>query len=135
MIASKGAVFSTNLGELIMGAFNGNTHFVTTEILDVSTASSVRIPIIDDMEGEVISVTSVLGGAIITAPAVITVSKNNDSMGTISITHTSSAEGDIDSLVPTSANRFLVAGDWLELTTSGASGNTVPAGFTIAIKR
>jgi hypothetical protein len=118
-----------------MGAFNGNTHFVTTEILDVSTASSVRIPIIDDMEGEVISVTSVLGGAIITAPAVITVSKNNDSMGTISITHTSSAEGDIDSLVPTSANRFLVAGDWLELTTSGASGNTVPAGFTIAIKR
>lgn len=118
-----------------MPAFNGNKIFLTGEIADVSTASSVRIPILDDMEGELVNATTVLGGTIATAPAVITVSKNNASMGTISITHTSSAEGDIDSLVPTSANRFLVAGDWLELTTSGASTNTIPAGFTVVIKR
>lgn len=118
-----------------MGAFNGNIHFVTGEIADVSTASSVRIPIVDDMEGEVISVTTVLGGAIATADAVITVSKGNSSMGTVTIANASSAEGDTDSLNPTSANRHLVAGDWLELTTNGASTNTVPVGFTVAIKR
>ena len=110
-------------------------HYLTGEIADVSTASSVRIPILEGMQGEVTNVTTVLGGAIATAPAVITVSKNNASMGTISITHTSSAEGDIDSLAPTSANRHVVAGDWLELTTSGASTNTIPAGFVVEIAR
>lgn len=118
-----------------MPAFNGNKIFVTGEIADVSTASSVRIPIVDDMEGEVVDVTTVLGGAIATADAVITVSKGNSSMGTVTIATASSAEGDIDNLVPTSANRFLVAGDWLELTTNGASTNTIPAGFTVTIKR
>lgn len=118
-----------------MAAFNGNKIFVTGEIADVSTASSVRIPIVDDMEGEVVNVTTVLGGAIATADAVITVSKGNSSMGTVTIANSSSAEGDIDTLDPTSANRFLVAGDWLELTTNGASTNTVPVGFTVTIKR
>jgi len=118
-----------------MAAFNGNKIFVTGEIADVSTASSVRIPIVDDMEGEVVSVTTVLGGAIATADDTITVSKNNASMGTITVAYTSSAEGDTDSLAPTSANRFLVAGDWLEVTTSGASTNTIPLGFTVVIKR
>lgn len=118
-----------------MPAYNLSKIFLTGEIADVSTASSVRIPIVDDMEGEVIDVTTVLGGAIATANAVITVSKNNASMGTVTIATASSAEGDIDSLQPTSDNRFLVAGDWLELTTNGASTNTVPVGFVVTIKR
>jgi hypothetical protein len=118
-----------------MPAFNLNSIFVPGEIADVSTASSVRIPVVDDMEGEVTHVRTVLGGAITGAPAVITVSKNNASMGAISVTETASAEGDIDDLYPTSANRFLVDGDWLELTTSGASTNAVPLGFLVTIKR
>lgn len=118
-----------------MPAFNGNKIFVTGEIADVSTASSVRIPIVDDMEGEVVDVRTVLGGAIATADAVVTVSKKNASMGTVTIAFTASAEGDIDSLQPTSDNRFLVAGDWLELTTNGGSTNTVPVGFVVTIKR
>lgn len=118
-----------------MPSYSLNKIFVTGEIADVSTASSVRIPIVDDMEGEVVSVKTVLGGAIATADAVITVSKGNSSMGTVTIANASSAEGDMDELVPTSANRFLVAGDWLELTTNGASTNTVPVGFVVTIKR
>lgn len=118
-----------------MPAFNLNKIFVTGEIVDVSTASSVRIPIVDDMEGEVTNVTTVLGGAIATSDATITVSKNNASMGTVVIATASSAEGDIDTLNPTDVDRFLVAGDWLELTTDGASTNTVPVGFTVTIKR
>lgn len=118
-----------------MPAYTLKNIFLTGEIADISTASSVRIPIVDDMEGEVVDVRTVLGGAIATANAVVTVSKNNASMGTITIATASSAEGDIDSLQPTSANRYLVAGDWLELTTNGASTNAVPAGFTVTIKR
>ncbi len=120
-----------------MASFNLNDIFLTGEITDVSTASSVRIPIVAGMAGQVVDVTTVLGGAIGTAPAVITVSKNAASMGTISITHTSSAEGDIDNLVPLRSDddRFLVAGDYLELTTSGASTNTIPAGFVVTIAR
>jgi len=109
--------------------------FLTGEIADISTASSVRIPIVDDMEGEVVDVRTVLGGAIITADAIVTVSKGNASMGTVTIATAASAEGDIDSLQPTSDNRYVVAGDWLELTTNGASGNAVPVGFTVTIKR
>lgn len=118
-----------------MPSFNTNRVFLTGEIADVSTASSVRIPIVDDMAGEVINVTTVLGGAIITADAVITVSKNAASMGTVTIATASSAEGDIDTLNPTDADRYLVVGDYLELTTNGASGNAVPVGFTVTIKR
>ena len=118
-----------------MPSYNISKIFVTGEIANVSSASSVRIPIVDDMEGEVVNVTTVLGGAIATADAVITVSKNNASMGTITIANSSSAEGDTDSLAPTSANRFLVAGDWLELTTDGASTNAIPVGFTVTIRR
>lgn len=118
-----------------MPAFSHKFLFVTGEIADISTASSVRVPIVDDMEGEVVEVKTVLGGAIATADAVVTVSKNNSSMGTITIANGSSAEGDMDTLNPTSANRFLVNGDWLELTTNGASTNTVPVGFVVKIKR
>lgn len=118
-----------------MPAFSHKFHFLTGEIADISTASSVRIPIVDDMEGEVVEVKTVLGGAIATANAVITVSKNNASMGTVTIATASSAEGDLDTLNPTDADRFLVAGDWLELTTNGASTNTVPVGFVVKIKR
>jgi len=118
-----------------MAAFNGNKVFLTGEVADVSTASSVRIPIVDDLEGEVVNVTTVLGGAIGTANAVLTISKNNASMGTVTIATASSAEGDTDTLNPTSVNRYLVAGDWLEVTTNGASTNTVPVGFTVVVKR
>lgn len=118
-----------------MPAFSHKFLFLTGEVADVSTASSVRIPVLDDMEGEVVEVKTVLGGAIATADATITVSKNNASMGTITIANASSAEGDMDTLNPTSANRFIVAGDWLEVTTDGASTNTVPVGFAVKVKR
>lgn len=120
-----------------MPTFDLKRIFLTGEIADVSTASSVRIPIRPGMEGEVVEVSTVLGGAIATADATITVSKNNASMGTITIANVGSAEGDTDTLVPltTDADRFLVTGDWLELTTDGLSTNTVPVGFTVTIKR
>ena len=117
-----------------MSAFNLNNIFVTGEITDVSTASSILIPIVDDMEGDVIDVTTVLGGALTTADATVTVSKNTTSMGTITVAYTSSAAGDIDNLVPTS-NNSLVAGDYLKIATDGGSTGTQTLGFVVTIRR
>ena len=116
-----------------MASYNLANIFIHREMSDVSSATEVLIPVTNDMEGEVIEVRTVLYGAIGTAPAVLTVSKNAASMGTLSITHTSSAEGDIDTLIPTSANRFLVTGDYIKILSSGASTNTIPAGISITI--
>lgn len=118
-----------------MPAFNLNKVFITGEIADVSTASAVRIPITDDLEGEVVEVRTVLGGAIATADSIITVSNKTASMGTITVANASSAEGDIDTLNPTDADRFVNVGDWIKVATGGQSTNTVPLGFTIVIKR
>lgn len=120
-----------------MSNFDLKRFIVTGEITNISTASSVRIPINEEMEGEVLEVRTVLGGAIATANAVITVSKNAASMGVVTIATASSAEGDIDTLNPlkTDDDRHLVAGDYLKLATNGASTNTVPVGFTVLIKR
>lgn len=120
-----------------MATYDLKNIYLTGEIADISTASSVRIPIRKGMEGEVVEVATVLGGAIATANSIVTVSKKNASMGTITIAFSGSAEGDIDTLVPvtTDNDRFLVEGDWLELTTDGGSSNVVPVGFTVTIKR
>lgn len=109
--------------------------YVAGEIADISTASSVRIPIKGDMSGEVLDVTTVLGGAIATSDATVTVYNGATSMGTITIATASSAEGDTDNLTPTGTGRYVNDGDWIKLTTDGASTNTVPVGFVITIKR
>lgn len=117
-----------------MSAFDLRYITLPGEIADVSTASAVRIPITDDMAGTVVEVRTVLGGAIATADAVVTVSKNATSMGTITVATASSAEGDIDTLEPTS-NNVLVKGDYLKIATGGQSTNTVPLGFVVRIRR
>ena len=109
--------------------------FLTASITDVSTASAVYIPISEGMAGEVINVRTVLAGAIGTADADITISNGTASMGVITIATASSATGDIDELIPTDADRFVVVGDYLKIATDGASTNTIVVGVTVTIKR
>ena len=118
-----------------MGAFNGNVIFITGEIPAAGTADISVIPVTADMDGEVISVQTCLAVLISGADEVVTISKNALSMGTITIANSSSAIGDIDELIPTSANRHLVEGDYIKITNSGASTGAGAIGYTIAIKR
>lgn len=118
-----------------MSAFDLKYVNVTGEIADISTAGAVRIPVTKDMEGEIVEVRGVLGGAIATADAVITASVNANSIGTITVANASSAEGDIDTLSVTSANRYVKEGDYIKIATGGQSTNTVPWGFAVRIKR
>jgi hypothetical protein len=111
-----------------------NDYFLTVKMNDVSTSSSVFVTAPD--RGKVIKIFSVIDGAIGTADAVITpsIGGTNITGGAITITQSGSAAGDIDSSEPTAANS-IEEGQAIKLTTNGASTNTIPAVFTIIIRR
>ena len=111
-----------------------NDYFLQCQLDDVSTASTVRVPVPDG--GRVIKITSVLGGTIGTANAVCTAKVGTTDMtnGAITIAHSGSAAGDIDTCEPTAANN-VSEGDFIAIATDGASTNTHTAHFTIVIIR
>ena len=104
-----------------------NSVFLFGRIPDVSTQNSAAF-VVSPVAGTLSKIYTVLEGAIITAPAVLTASVDGGTnvTATISITHTSSAEGDVDSCVPADNNAVSV-GSYLKLNSAGASGNTIAA--------
>ena len=111
-----------------------NDYFLYGVIDDVSTASTVRIPVPD--AGKVIKITTVLGGTIATANAAVTAKVNTTNMtgGAITVAYSGSAAGDIDTVEPTAANH-VVEGDYIALATDGASSNTHSLHYTIVVRR
>ena len=87
-------------------------------------------------DGRVIKITSVLGGTISTGASSITakVGTTNMTGGTITIAHSGSGAGDIDTCEPTGANS-VVEGDYIAIATDGASAGTHSAHFTIIVRR
>lgn len=86
--------------------------------------------------GTIAAIYSVINGTIATAPAAITTEIAGVAVtgGAITITHTGSVAGTVDSCTPTALNT-VTAGQAIEIITSGASTNTVIATFTILITR
>tara|TARA_R110000803_G_scaffold44018_1_gene93453 strand:+ start:6766 stop:7131 length:366 start_codon:yes stop_codon:yes gene_type:complete len=100
---------------------------------DVSTAGSVWV--VCPTAGKIVSFSSVIEGAIATAPAVITMELGGTAVtgASLSITHTSSAAGDVDTAVPTALNH-VTKNQAIEIITSGASTNTISANYTIVVE-
>lgn len=111
-----------------------NDYFLYGEIADVSTAGQIYIPVPDG--GKIIKAFSVIDGAIATANATLTMKIGGTAVtgGTITITQSGSAAGDVDTCEPTAANT-VVEGDAIEVETDGASTNTVKAGICIVVRR
>lgn len=109
------------------------TRFITVEISNVSTAGQKYV--VPGFAGKIKKISSALNGAIATAPAVLTAKIGGVAVtgGAISITHTSSAAGDIDSAIPSAANSF-TSSDAIEIETSGASTNTVAVVVTLEVE-
>lgn len=107
--------------------------FMTARIDDVSTASSIIIPIIQDCT--VVSASFVLGGAITTADASVTVKNSSGAtMGaTVTIAYSGSAKGDQYAFTST-GNNVLVGPTWMEIETDGASDTAVPLFVTIELE-
>jgi hypothetical protein len=118
--AAAGKVYlSDGLGS---GSWVVPPYTLTTRLDDVSTASTVYIPI--PFAGTVTKVVTVLEGSLTTANATVTV-KNaaGSSMGTLTITQSGSAAGDIDTLTPVS-NNTVTNDSRISVETDGASDTT-----------
>ena len=100
--------------------FNINKFSLMIEIPDVSTADTVLVPL--PFACTLTKATSILHTAITGANSILTFinSTGPTSIGTITVTQSGSAEGDIDTLTPVANNAF-TAGTYLKVTTDGAS--------------
>ena len=102
-------------------------------ISNVSTAETIYIPIAN--AGTVSKVVTVLESAITTADATLT-AKNaaGTSMGTITVTQSGSAAGDVDTLAPV-ANHTVAANDAITIETDGSSASSARVWFTFVVDR
>lgn len=81
----------------------------------------------------VTKITSVLAGAISGTDAVVTFTKNSvDSLGTLTVAQSGSAEGDVDSLTPVSNNTF-TANQYLKLAVTTAATGAIPLYLVIDV--
>jgi hypothetical protein len=101
----------------------------TLHFADISTASNMYFPI--PFGGTVSRVTSVLEDSIAGSDLVVTVKNSSSaSMGTITVTQSGSAAGDIDFLNP-SSNNTVADNDYILVQTNG--GPTSHVDFMISV--
>lgn len=109
--------------------FNTNTGFLTQIISDVSTATTIYIPVTRAIT--ITKIVSVLHGAITIADSTITVrNAAAASMGTLTIAFTGSGAGTIDTLLPAS-NNTIAEDSFFTIATDGGSTTVMPITFMV----
>ena len=111
-----------------------NDYFVYGEIADVSTASSTFVAVPDS--GKIIKIITSLQGAISGGNAGISFEIGGTAVtgGGITVAHSGSAAGDVDSAEPTAANN-VEEGGTIEMITDGASTGAKKLNVTFIIRR
>lgn len=92
-------------------------------------AAYVRAP----FRCQLLKATGILGGALNTSDATVTVSVNSGAVTSIAVPQSGSAAGQLFSTVPASPT-YLNEDDVIALTPSGASGASVPMHFSLAVR-
>jgi hypothetical protein len=92
-------------------------------------AAYIRVP----FRCRLLKVTGILGGAITTADATVTVSANATTLATFTVTQAGSAAGQLFAATPPSP-AYLNEDDVIILTPSGASGSAIPMHFSVAVR-
>lgn len=128
---------TAGVGELRLLAeseITGKTAYVVTKFDDISTAGDIYLPVA--FAGTVTEVRTVIDGTIATSDCVLTIKKNNVAMtgGTVTIAFSGSAAGDVDSATITALNDVTTT-DYINVTSDGASTNTVAATLIFTITR
>ncbi len=128
--ASAGEVYlSDGLGS---GSWVVPPYTISGVIDDVSTASTIYLPV--PYAGTVTKVVTVLAGSITTANGTVTVrNAAAASMGTLTITQSGSAAGDIDTLSPVS-NNTVTNDSRIQIDTDGACDTTRKLFVTVYIQ-
>lgn len=108
--------------------------YLTAQLADLSTASSVLIAIPDTCT--VLKAEFVIANAFTTADASMNIKNSSGTtMGTaVTITQSGSAKGDKYTWTATS-NNALTGPTWIEVTTDGASDTTTPVSITIVVEK
>ena len=111
-----------------------NDYFLTVQLTDVSAPSSVSVAVPDD--GNIIKIISVLGGAITLVDSAVVTKINGTTVtgGGFTVAFSGSAAGDIDTASPTALNG-VKEGDYITITSDGASSTTQPITVTLVIRR
>jgi len=100
---------------------------------DVSAVETVYVPM--PFNATVVKVLTVLEGSISSADSTITVKNSaGSSMGTLTIAHSGSAAGDVDTLSPTT-NNTVTADSFITLESDGASTNSAKLRFVVIVDR
>lgn len=115
------------------GAWTARQDTFTVDFADISSASSLYLPI--PFAGTVTKIQSVLSGAISGSDAVFTISDSGgSSMGTLTITQSGSAAGDVDTLAP-SSNNTVTASDYIQIACDGGPSSHVHALIVVVVDR
>ena len=111
-----------------------NDYFLTAKVTDISTAGSTFVAVPDG--GRVVKILTSIKNAITTADAALTFEIGGTAItgGAITVTQSSSAAGDIDSSVPTAANR-VEEGEAIEIISDGGSSTACETVVTFVIRR
>ena len=111
-----------------------NDYFIYGEIADISTASSTFVAVPDG--GKIIKIITSLQGAISGANAAISFEIGGTAVtgGGITVAHSGSAAGDIDTAEPTAANEVSEGGS-IEMITDGGSTGANKLNVTFVIRR
>ena len=111
-----------------------NDYFIYGEIADISTGSSTYVAVPDG--GKVIKIITALQGAISGGNAAISFEIGGTAItgGGITVAHSGSAAGDIDTAEPTAANQVEEGGS-IEMITDGGSTGAKKLNVTFVIRR
>lgn len=109
-----------------------NDYFIYGNIT-LGTAGQVTVPVPDG--GKVIKVFSTISAALTIGNETLTVKDAaGSSMGTLTLTQSGSAVGDVDTLEPTS-NNAVDEGDFIEIETDGSNGTAAIAHICVVVRR
>ena len=122
------------LRNLVESEIDTKIAYITARFDDVSTAGDIYIPM--NFAGSIDYISSVIDGALGTGDVTLTCKINGTAItsGAITITQASSAAGDVDSATPTALNN-ITSGQYIQVTSDGASTNTVAAWLMFTITR
>jgi len=106
---------------------------LTGYLEDVSSVETVHVPI--PFAGTISKIVTVLEASIGSADSTVTVKNSaGSSMGTLTITQSGSAAGDVDTLSP-STNNTVTADSFITVESDGASTNTAKLRFVVVLDR
>lgn len=116
-----------------------NYYYLTTKLVDVSAANNLAFTYVPET-GDVVSIRTALAAAITGADSIVTFSYVDSggvstAIGTLTVTQSGSAEGDLDSVdIPTKGIN-IKAGGYLKAITDGASSTTSTLYILYTIRR